>query len=143
MSLPTFRPVGDRGERYPAWLRALSGKSGVYIVREAADLGRTLYVGESHTGKLYGTITRHFQRWLRSSRSRSALRFQGARGGWSPGSRDPGVTYPREDVVVAVIVRPADRAVELQGRLIDSLCPRDNLDGAEACAVEGDLFVPF
>jgi hypothetical protein len=59
----TYRPIGETGTPYPAWLRALKGKSGVYVIREIKRDGSSpiVYVGESHTGRLYQTITRHFQ----------------------------------------------------------------------------------
>ena len=53
-----YRAVGEPGERYPDWVRDLKGKSGVYVIRQGGD---TVYVGESHTDKLYETLTRHFQ----------------------------------------------------------------------------------
>jgi hypothetical protein len=58
-----YRPVGASGEPYPDWVRELDGKSGVYIIREIQDDGTpvTVYVGESHAGRLYQTLTRHFQ----------------------------------------------------------------------------------
>ena len=45
------------------WVRALKGKSGVYVIREQTrdDDAAIVYVGESHSGKLYETLTRHFQ----------------------------------------------------------------------------------
>ncbi len=55
-----YRPVGEVAEPYPDWVRALRGHSGVYVIRDRAS-GETLYVGESHTGRLYQTLTRHFQ----------------------------------------------------------------------------------
>jgi hypothetical protein len=58
-----YRPVGASGEPYPEWVRALDGKSGVYVIREIQRDGseETVYVGESHTGRLYDTLTRHLQ----------------------------------------------------------------------------------
>ncbi len=47
--------------RYALWLRKLRGKNGAYMFRN--EEGEILYVGESHSKKLYGTITRHFQNW--------------------------------------------------------------------------------
>jgi hypothetical protein len=54
-----YRRLGDRGEPYPDWVRALKGKAGVYIIRDA-DTHECLYVGSS-AGRLYDTLTRHFQ----------------------------------------------------------------------------------
>ena len=58
-----YRPIGASGEPYPDWIRALDGKSGVYVIREIQRDGsvETVYVGESHSGRLYDTLTRHFQ----------------------------------------------------------------------------------
>ena len=53
-----YRPVGEPGEPYPSWVRALKGKSGVYVIREDDEV---VYVGQSSAGKLYETLTRHFQ----------------------------------------------------------------------------------
>lgn len=58
-ALSTYRPVGDRGEPYPAWVRALRGKAGVYVIRDAST-HECLYVGSSST-QLYDTLTRHLQ----------------------------------------------------------------------------------
>jgi hypothetical protein len=59
----TYRPVGSVGEPYPDWVRRLDGKSGVYVIRETKPDGSSVivYVGESHTSRLYQTLTRHFQ----------------------------------------------------------------------------------
>jgi hypothetical protein len=58
----SYRPIGRSGEPYPAWVRALRGKSGVYVIRERQRDGSSpiVYVGESHTSRLYQTLTRHF-----------------------------------------------------------------------------------
>src|SRR5262245_12003108 len=65
-----YRPVGATGERYPAWIDELRGKSGVYVIREIQRDGSSevVYVGESHSGRLYETLTRHFQAWRRRKR---------------------------------------------------------------------------
>jgi hypothetical protein len=62
----TYRPIGADG-RYPAWVRALRGKSGVYLIRERQRDGShpVVYIGESHADRLYQTLTRHFQTWRR------------------------------------------------------------------------------
>ena len=106
-----FRELGAGGP-YPAWVRALLGRSGVYVVRVATWFGfgapAIVYVGESHTGRLYQTLTRHFQSWS------------------GPTS---GPTYSRGDVEVSVAVTPASKAVEAQDRLIRKHAPRDNVRG--------------
>jgi hypothetical protein len=107
-----YRKVGEPG-RFADWVRALKGKSGVYSIRDTAlfgGLGEYLYIGESHTGRLYETLTRHFQTWT------------------GPQSR---TTYDRASVRVAVrICRKGaeDSAIEVQDALICQLAPRDNLE---------------
>ena len=58
----SYRPIGASG-RYPDWIRALRGKSGVYLIRERQRDGSNpvVYIGESHADRLYQTLTRHFQ----------------------------------------------------------------------------------
>lgn len=56
--LSPYRSVGNRGEPYPTWVRQLRGASGVYVIRELG--GPVVYVGSS-VGRLYETLTRHFQ----------------------------------------------------------------------------------
>ena len=131
-----YRSVGASGEPYPDWVRALNGKSGVYILREAQDDGttETVYVGESHTGRLYQTLTRHFQTWRRAKRF-WAGQYTGSQ------SHDPGLTYDRERMTVAVRVLPPDRALAEEARLIARLRPRDNLMGQPVD--DQDEAVPF
>lgn len=119
-----YRPVGASGEPYPDWLRALAGKSGVYILRETQRDGSTeiVYVGQSSTGRLYQTLTRHFQTWRRAKRFWSG-QFTGSQ------SHDPGLTYDRARISVAVRVVPSTRALTEEARLIARLRPRDNLIG--------------
>jgi len=109
---------------YHANLNVLRGRSlsGVYaIVRR----GVVLYVGESHTGNLYDTITRHFREW-RVDPSRDA---QGRRRG--------GTTYDRRTVGVVYIVTPAHIAQDLQLAEIQRLEPRDNtIDGGASDPAE-------
>lgn len=47
---------------FPPWLRATVGRCGVYAIRSVRS-GEVMYVGESHTGRLYETLTRHLQFW--------------------------------------------------------------------------------
>jgi hypothetical protein len=116
-----YRPIGATGERYPEWIRALDGKSGVYVIREIQRDGsaETVYVGESHRGRLYDTLTRHFQTWRRSKKF-----WSGQYGGQG---HDPGLTYPRDRVTVAARVLSPARAMAEETRLIARLRPRDNL----------------
>jgi hypothetical protein len=119
----TYRPIGAPTEPYPPWIRTLKGKSGVYVIRETQRDGSDVivYVGESHTDRLYHTLTRHFQTWRRSKKF-----WTGQYGGQG---HDPGLTYARARVTVAVRVLPPDRAIEEESRLIARLRPRDNLLG--------------
>lgn len=112
-----YRALGQPGERYPQWVRDLKGKSGVYVIRER---GQVVYVGQSSAGKLYETLTRHLQGWRRW---KGFWRSQYTEG------HDPGLTYERSKVEVAVRVLPADRAVDEEARLIRRLQPRDNVLG--------------
>lgn len=119
-----YRPVGASGEPYPDWVRELDGKSGVYIIREIQPDGThvTVYVGESHAGRLYQTLTRHLQTWRRAKKF-WAGQYSGSL------SHDPGLTYDRDRVTVAVRVLPPERAIAEEARLIARLRPRDNLLG--------------
>lgn len=115
----TFRPVGSRGEDYPAWLHALKGKSGVYVIRDKHS-EQVLYVGESHTNRIYETLTRHLQEWRR---------WKGFWRGQYGEGHDPGLTYPRGRVEAAVRVTSIAKAPDEERRLIRKLQPRDNLLG--------------
>ena len=102
-----FAPIGgSSGERYPEWIRALDRRNGVYVIRElrSEDIA---YIGESHSERLYGTLTRHFQRW-------------------SPKYNTAGPTYDRAGVEVAVVLVRKSHALYLQNDLICALEPRDN-----------------
>ena len=131
-----YRPVGGSGEPYPDWVRMLDGKSGVYIFRETQDDGttETVYVGESHTGRLYQTLTRHFQTWRRAKKFWTG-QYTGSQ------SHDPGLTYDRERITVAVRVLPAAQALAEEARLIARLRPRDNLIGQPVD--DHDDVIPF
>ena len=107
-----FRPLMGDGffstfDGWPAWLRDLRRRCGVYVIRRRNDK-QVLYVGESHTGRLYKTITRHFQAWS---------------------GKTAGPLYDRQAVEVAVRVTPPPAAVGAQNNLIDRLAPRDNTNG--------------
>lgn len=111
-----FRKVGKKGEPYPAWLLAHKHQSGVYVIKEGATV---VYVGESHAGRLYGTVTRHFQEWTRNK--------QHWKGSYS--QHDPGLTYVREKCSVGVKVTRANDAIREQDKQIARLKPRDNIQG--------------
>ena len=113
-----FAPLDDRWS-YPAWIRGLRRSNGVYVFRDR-DSGEIVYVGESHSSRLYSTLTRHFQIW-------------------SDAYDTAGVTYYREEVDIAVIVVPAEHANYLQNELICVLVPRDNrLQCAQLFGLEDD-----
>ena len=57
-----WHDVGNAGEFYSEKIRALRNVSGVYVIYDRVEQEIT-YIGESHTGRLYKTMTRHFQRW--------------------------------------------------------------------------------
>ena len=117
-----YRSVGQRGEPYPDWVRALDGKSGVYVIREFDANGEPeiVYVGSSSADRLYSTLTRHFQSWRRSKAF--------WRGQYNEG-HDPGLTYDRDRVDAAVRITRASQAIDEEARLIRRLRPRDNLIG--------------
>lgn len=120
-----WRPIGASGA-YPPWLRALREAHGVYAIRERGWLSTTVvYVGESHTGTLYKTLTRHFQSWRRGK--------SWWRGQFAPAQTDPGHTYRRSDALdVAVqVARTPAVALRLQATWIKRLKPRDNRAGVE------------
>ena len=113
-----YRPVGSSGDRYPDWVRELDGKSGVYVIRDASSHD-VLYIGSSST-RLYDTLTRHFQQWRRY---KSFWKNQYNEG------HDPGLTYERARVEVAVRLTSSADALEQETRMIRRLNPRDNIIG--------------
>ena len=116
-TMSAYRPLGERGERYPEWVQRLRGASGVYVIREIG--GPIVYVGSS-VHRLYETVTRHVQRWRR---------FKGYwRGQFAEGA-DPGLTYERNSVEVAIKLTTPDDAHEEELRMIRRLQPRDNQIG--------------
>ena len=84
-----------------------------------ADSAEILYVGSS-AGRLYDTLTRHFQTWRR---------WKGFWKGQYAEGHDPGLTYPRDSVEVAVRVTSPAKSLDEEMRLIARLKPRDNLIG--------------
>ncbi len=113
-ALSSYRAVGERGDPYPTWVRQLRGEAGVYVIREID--GPIVYVGSS-VGRLYDTLTRHFQTWRR---------YKGFwRGQFAEGA-DPGLTYARSGVEVAIKTTTPDQTHAEELRLIRRLQPRDN-----------------
>lgn len=117
----TYRPIGARGEPYPQWIRDLKQRSGVYLIRDAGSR-ELLYVGSS-SRRLYETLTRHFQVWRR---------YKGFWSGQYAEGHDPGLTYDRGRVEVAIRFTDADESLDEEARLIHRLQPRDNLLGQPA-----------
>ena len=113
-----YRPVGESGEAYPEWVRALKERAGVYVIRDI-DSHEIVYVGSSAT-QLYNTLTRHFQVWRR---------YKGFWRGQYAEGHDPGLTYERNSVEVAVRLTSPSAALDEEMRLIARLKPRDNVIG--------------
>lgn len=130
-----YRPIGRAYEPYPEWVRALRGMSGVYVIRDRGTR-EVLYVGESHSGNLYETMTRHFQRWTRWKRWWDGQYAETA-------GNDPGLTYPRDAVEVAARITTQDEALDEEHRLIERLRPRDNLRGQPVDEPDDDEPIPF
>lgn len=127
-----YRPIGRSGEPYPTWVRELRGKSGAYVIKAVGMFSSTVvYVGESHTGRLYETMTRHFQAWSRQKGFWFGL--------FSPSDNDPGTTYDREACEVAIRITSKGAALDEQAILIRKLKPRDNVLGV---GIDADP-VPF
>lgn len=126
-----FYEVGVYKEPYPDWVRDLEGECGAYAIRWA-DTGDVLYVGESHSGQLRKTLTRHLQAW------KTPHWFDEMSG------RGEDLSYPREDVEVAVWLSDCRDGQDLQVELICELQPRDNTYDTE-CEGDADEFddVPF
>jgi hypothetical protein len=100
-----FKPVKE-GRAVADWVKALRGKSGVYIIRERGFMGDVLYAGESHSGRLYSTLLRHYEHWSGPT---------------------AGPTFPVSKTEVAVIRTPAGKAIELQNAVIAEYKPKFNV----------------
>ena len=131
-----FASVGERGEAYPEWITRTADDNGVYLIRDAATK-RLLYVGSSSKNSLYSTVTRHLQTWRRSKKF--------WKGRYSEDDHDPGMTYPRGSVEVAVRVMSSDiAALNEEMRLIETLRPRDNITfQAPMPEPDDDEAIPF
>ena len=117
-----YDPADAKGRRYAPWVRALwtRGARGVYAIRDVGG-GTWLYVGSDWRGargRLYGTLTRHFQRWTDS-----------ARAAWwrAHGGRGVGPTYSKFDTEVRVwLETDGTAALRREEALIRRERPRDN-----------------
>jgi hypothetical protein len=105
-------PLSPDGEGFADWLRELRGHgwNGVYLIRDARSR-EMLYIGESHTARLFETLTRHLYQWS---------------------GKGSGPSYHPAYVEVAVVLAttPLDDPVADQYALIQEYQPRDNvMDG--------------
>jgi hypothetical protein len=105
-------PLAADGKGFAEWLQALRGQglSGVYLIRDVRSR-EVLYIGESHRGRLFETLTRHLYAW---------------------NGKGSGPSYHPAGVEVAVIVAetPLDDPIADQYELIQRLNPPDNqMDG--------------
>ncbi len=110
-------------------VRKLAGASGVYAIRQRGFFGNVIvYVGESHTGSLRKTLTRHFQSWHRGPKKWFV-------GQYAPAQTDPGHTYDRAVCDAAFERCPAglgpgkqvEWCVAKQADWIRRMEPRDNV----------------
>jgi len=101
-----YKSVCDAKGDFLPWLNALRNMSGAYVIRHKAS-GKTLYVGDSHTGNLAKTIKRHFYPWRDDPERRHNV-------------------YDRQAIEIAVRLTPPTTAVGAQDNLIRRLEPRDN-----------------
>lgn len=114
-------PAIEPGGRYHPQLTALRNRhaSGVYAIIDKRSR-QALYVGESHTGRLYDTITRHFRAWKPRNDPQ--------------GRRFGGTTYDRNTVLVEYRLTADAAAMDTQFAEIQRLRPRDNvMDGGTVC----------
>ena len=113
-----YRPIGASGEAYPDWIRALKGQ-GRRLRHPRRDTREIVYVGSS-AGRLYDTLTRHFQTWRR---------WKGFWRGQYGEGHDPGLTYPATPSRSPFASRRrASRSTRRCGSS-RALKPRDNLIG--------------
>jgi hypothetical protein len=112
-------PLDPNSDGYAPWVRALGQRSGAYVIRSKRT-GEIRYVGNSHTGRLYDTLTRHFQNWSSSERVTAALEH------YAHGGRGVGPTFDPSRCEVAVVLTPPNRAEAVEARLILQLNPTVN-----------------
>jgi excinuclease UvrABC nuclease subunit len=117
-------PDDGRARGFAEWVRELQGQNGVYLIRDAS--GEVLYIGESHTARLYHTLTRHLQNW----------------NGFGSGP-----SFRPEYVEVGVILVEPEEAIYLQYALIQQYRPPYNeKDGRSlflSVTIDEDEDIPF
>lgn len=106
-----LRDDGHGRKVFADWLNDLRNLSGAYVIRSKRS-HETLYVGESHSGRLAKTIKRHFYRWKDAPERQH-------------------VTMDPAAVELAVRLTPPTSAVAAQNNLIARLAPRENVVGNE------------
>lgn len=95
--------------KFAPWVRALYGKNGVYAIFNKSGT-RAEYVGVSTGESLYGTLTRHFQKWERNE-----------------GTQYTGPVFNRKKVLVGIEIIPnKTQALAREQELIAALDPRLN-----------------
>lgn len=108
-----YRPIVDEYDplRYAPWVRELAKRNGAYVIRDL-ETGEALYVGESHSKRLHGTLTRHFQSWT---------------------GYQAGTLYDRYrvEVAIAALDGSARDVIAKQKELIRALSPVDNVHHRE------------
>ena len=107
---------GELIDTYHPTLAALRNErvSGVYAMLDRRSRA-VLYVGESHSGRLYDTITRHFRKWKQRSDR--------------PWGQTGGVTFDRTRVPLAVVITSDADAIAVQFAEIQRLEPKLNQVG--------------
>lgn len=111
-----FAPIDEDGEYVPRMVALRRAQaSGIYAIIDERSMD-VLYVGESHSGRLFETLTRHFRSWSIAT----GFDRQGRRAG--------GTQYDRERVLVATSVTHDDEAQDAQVRAIARLDPEDNVN---------------
>lgn len=138
-----FRRPWDRKARngkggWRDFIRAASGRSGVYIIKPD---GEDPYVGSSDGGRLYRTMLRHLQEW---GRDKDFWK------GYNRAGEKPGLTWDRRKVKVAVILCPADEAHALEAewmrrfaRVQNEAAPPGHAEEVPATVAEPTDEVPF
>jgi excinuclease UvrABC nuclease subunit len=102
-----YKSIIDRDTgRFLKWINRLKNLSGAYIIRDARS-HEVLYVGESHSSRLGGTLKRHFYNWKDTDDRKHFV-------------------YNPNRIEVAIRCTPPPSAQTAQDNLIKRLEPRDN-----------------